>query len=142
MQFDKKIDKILETLNQSGIAYDQQRSNNKNSYKYTPHDGSPSYSKYGIPTVKAAKVQGQPFMPNGLSDEEKTHKDETEILIPGFGRMLAYQLEDKIYEYIDRMKKTADREGYGGFDTLTSNLRLFAKTLYQYKEQGKHIYKG
>jgi hypothetical protein len=80
MQFDEKIDKILEGLNQSGIAYDQQRSNNKNSYKYTPNQGKHSYKKYGLPTVSAAKVQGQGFVPNGISDEEHNNKKKKKKL--------------------------------------------------------------
>jgi hypothetical protein len=74
MQFEEKIKNILEKLNQSGIAFDQQMSNNKNSYKFTPKDGKPSYRKYGLPTVYSAKIQGQPFTPNGISDEEQKKK--------------------------------------------------------------------
>ena len=67
MHFDEKIEKISEGLNQHGIAYDQQRSNNKNSYKYTPNDSKNSFKKYGLPTIKAAKVNGAPFQSNGIS---------------------------------------------------------------------------
>lgn len=142
MVYDKKVEKLLEGLNQSAIAYDQQRSNNKNSYKYTPNQSKQSYQRYGVPTTTAAKVNGAPFTSNGISDEEKKGRDETELLVFGYGRLLAYQLEDKINQYIDRMKELAAAGRFGGFETLTNNLKHFTKTLDEYQEEGKHVYKG
>lgn len=74
MKFESKISEILEGLNQSAIAYDQQRSNNKNANKYTPKSSKQSYRRFSLPTVYAAKVKGQPFVPNGISDEENKKK--------------------------------------------------------------------
>ena len=74
MKFDKKITEILEGLNQSAIAYMQQRDSNQNSYKYTAKQSKQSYRKYGTPTVYAAKVNGAPFSGPGISDEENKKK--------------------------------------------------------------------
>ena len=82
MSDQNKIYNLYESLNQSAIAVDQQR---KDSYKYAPKQGKQSYLKYGIPTTTAAKVNGSPFIPDGLSDEE--------VLIKGFGKMEKNQVD-------------------------------------------------
>ena len=77
MTFDDKINKIFERLNQSAIAYDQQRSGNRNYGKYRPKDAALniSYQKGNLPTVQASKM-GAPYSPNAgpVSDEEKKQK--------------------------------------------------------------------
>ena len=122
MHFDEKIEKISERLNQYGIAYDQQRSNDKNSYKYTPMSNKNSYKKYGLPTVKAAKVKGAPFQPNGISSDE-------EIVIKGFGvidRSQAEKLLDDIKQDIHELVK---RNVTGAI--LKSKLDLYASIIQQ-----------
>jgi hypothetical protein len=102
MDDQSKIYNLYEqTLNQSAIAYMQQRNADKNYGKYTPAEGKPSYKRYGVPTVSAAKVKGAPFTPNGISDEE--------IIIKGFGVINSSQadklldrLKDDIHDLINR----------------------------------------
>jgi len=98
---DKIFNLYEQSLNQSGIASIQQRNNDKNYGKYTPAQGKPSYQRYGVPTVSAAKVKGAPYVPNGISDEE--------MLIKGFGvidssqaNKLLERLKDDIHDLINR----------------------------------------
>ena len=102
MSDQSKIYNLYEqNLNQSAIAYMQQRNNDKNYGKYNPAQGKPSYQRYGVPTVSAAKVKGAPFVPNGMSDEE--------MLIKGFGvidssqaNKLLERLKEDIHDLINR----------------------------------------
>jgi len=77
MTFDEKINKIFEGLNQSAIAYDQQKTGNRNYVKYRPKDAplNISYQKGNLPTVQASKM-GAPYSTNvgPISDEEKEKK--------------------------------------------------------------------
>lgn len=82
-----------QNLNQSGIANMQQRNNDRNYGKYTPGEGKPSYQKYNVPTVSAAKVKGAPFVANGISDEE--------MIIKGYGVIDSSQAG----KLLDRLKK-------------------------------------
>ncbi len=94
-----KIYNLYESLNQSAIAYDQQRGPNKD--KYLPKDSKQSYRKYGIPTTSSVKVNGAPFTSNGISDEE--------VLVKGFGMVNRSQItflldgvKDDIFELLDK----------------------------------------
>ena len=73
MQFDKKIEKILEGLNQHAIGVMQQRNNDKNYGKYTPAQSKNSFHKGNLPTVQASKFNGM-FHSNGIGDEEVIKK--------------------------------------------------------------------
>ena len=75
MVFTKKIKEILEGLNQSGIAYDQQRGPNYGKYRPKDARNNISYTKGLIPTVQASKPgMVQPSL--GIPDEEKKPKNK------------------------------------------------------------------
>ena len=98
---DKIFNLYEQNLNQSGIAYMQQRNANRN-LKYIPQQGKPSYNRYGVPTTSAAKVKGAPYVANGISGDE-------EMLIKGYGVIDSEQalgmlnrLKSDIHKLIDK----------------------------------------
>jgi hypothetical protein len=134
----KSFINLYESLNQSAIAVDQQR--DRKNLKYTPSQSKVSYMKGNIPTAYPEKV-GIVATSRGISDEEK-EKDLTEILIPGYGRLLAHQLERKIKEYVNEINQAYENKRYGSLPYLTGNLKHFAKTYNEYLEDGKHVWTG
>jgi len=125
MSDQSKIYNLYEqNLNQSAIAYMQQRNADKNYGKYTPSQGKPSYQRYGVPTVSAAKVKGAPYMPNGLSDEE--------ILIKGYGVIDSSQAG----KFLERLKKDINdlinRNVTGAI--LKSKIDLYTSIIKQIEE--------
>tara|TARA_A100000171_G_C2017023_1_gene89225 strand:- start:98 stop:481 length:384 start_codon:yes stop_codon:yes gene_type:complete len=125
MSDQSKIYNLYEqNLNQSGIAYMQQRNADKNYGKYTPSQGKPSYQRYGVPTVSAAKVKGAPYVPNGLSDEE--------ILIKGYGVIDSSQAG----KFLERLKKDINdlinRNVTGAI--LKSKIDLYTSIIKQIEE--------
>ena len=125
MSDQSKIYNLYEqNLNQSGIAYMQQRNADKNYGKYTPSQGKPSYQRYGVPTVSAAKVKGAPYVPNGLSDEE--------ILIKGYGVIDSSQAD----KFLERLKKDINdlinRNVTGAI--LKSKIDLYTSIIKQIEE--------
>ena len=121
---DKIFNLYEQNLNQSAIAYMQQRNADKNYGKYTPSQGKPSYQRYGVPTVSAAKVKGAPYMPNGLSDEE--------ILIKGYGVIDSSQAG----KFLERLKKDINdlinRNVTGAI--LKSKIDLYTSIIKQIEE--------
>jgi hypothetical protein len=115
-----------QNLNQSGIANMQQRNNDRNYGKYTPGEGKPSYQKYNVPTVSAAKVKGAPYVPNGISDEE--------IEIKGYGMIDSEQAGKFLESLKTDIHDLVDRNVTGL--VLKSKIDIYMSVIGQMKEKG------
>lgn len=123
MSEQSKIYSLYESMNQSGIAYDQQR--NKNSYKYTPAQGKPSFTKDAIPTVSSVKMKGAAYTPNGISDEET-------VYVPGYAKMRPEQLKESIKKYIFEINEALKSGKYEKISNMADILNLFSTTYSKY----------
>lgn len=124
MSDQNKIYNLYEGLNQSAIAYDQQR--NKQSYKYTPKQSSVSYNKYDLPTTSSVKANGPGFVANGISDEE--------ILIKGFGSMRADQVDGMLDNVKADILNLIDRNATGNI--LLAKIDLYTSLVKALDNEG------
>jgi hypothetical protein len=119
MSEQSKIFNLYESMNQSGVAYDQQR--NKNSYKYTPVQGKPSFTKDAIPTVSSVKMQGAAYTPNGISDEE--------VHIKGYGTLESRQVEKLLSDIKSDIHELIEKNVTGAI--LKSKIDLYTSLIQQ-----------
>ena len=110
----KNFTDLFESLNQSALAYDQQK--DRKNLKYTPDESKTGYAKGNIPTVYAQKT-GVPYMPKGISDQEdkktygyiydseqsKVTPENPEIIVVGLYRTDLVHLQENIKNDLEEM---------------------------------------
>ena len=115
----KNFTDLFESLNQSAIAYDQQK--DRKNLKYIPDESKTGYAKGNIPTAYAQKT-GVPYVPLGISDQEdkktygyiydseqsKKTPENPEIVVVGLYRTDLVHLQENIKNDLKEMVDAID----------------------------------
>jgi len=114
---------IYESLNQSGIAYDQQQSKGN---KYRPQVGKGNYNQFsGLNTSLKTNAGAMPSF-GGISDEE-IEGDEDTIEVKGYGVMTIQQLKQLIERRSNEISQSI-ADGNLDVGNKADILKLFADT--------------
>jgi hypothetical protein len=114
---------IYESLNQSGIAYDQQQSKGN---KYRPQVGKGNYNQFsGLNTSLKTNAGAMPSF-GGISDEE-IGSDEDTIEVKGYGVMTIQQLKQLIERRSNEISQSI-ADGNLDVGNKADILKLFADT--------------
>ena len=114
---------IYESLNQSGIAYDQQQSKGN---KYRPQVGKGNYNQFsGLNTSLKTNAGAMPSF-GGISDEE-IEGDEDTIEVKGYGVMTIQQLKQLIERRSNEISQSI-ADGNLNVGNKADILKLFADT--------------
>lgn len=114
---------IYESLNQSGIAYDQQQSKGN---KYRPQVGKGNYNQFsGLNTSLKTNAGAMPSF-GGISDEE-IGSDEDTIEVKGYGVMTIQQLKQLIEGRSNEISQSI-ADGNLDVGNKADILKLFADT--------------
>jgi len=114
---------IYESLNQSGIAYDQQQSKGN---KYRPQVGKGNYNQFsGLNTSLKTNAAAMPSF-GGISDEE-IEGDEDTIEVKGYGVMTIQQLKQLIERRSNEISQSI-ADGNLDVGNKADILKLFADT--------------
>jgi len=115
---------IYESLNQSGIAYDQQQNTGT---KYRPQIGKGNYNQFsGLNTSLKTNAGAMPSFPSNISDEE-IEGDEDMIEVKGYGVMTVQQLKQLIERRSNEISKSI-ADGNLNVGNKADILKLFADT--------------
>ena len=114
---------IYESLNQSGIAYDQQQSKGD---KFRPQVGKGNYNQFsGLNTSLKTNAAAMPSF-GGISDEE-IEGDEGTIEVKGYGVMTIQQLKQLIERRSNEISQSI-ADGNLDVGNKADILKLFADT--------------
>jgi len=114
---------IYESLNQSGIAYDQQQSKGD---KFRPQVGKGNYNQFsGLNTSLKTNAGAMPSF-GGISDEE-IEGDEDTIEVKGYGVMTIQQLKQLIERRSNEISQSI-ADGNLDVGNKADILKLFADT--------------
>ena len=114
---------IYESLNQSGIAYDQQQSKGD---KFRPQVGKGNYNQFsGLSTSLKTNAGAMPSF-GGISDEE-IEGDEDTIEVKGYGVMTIQQLKQLIERRSNEISQSI-ADGNLDVGNKADILKLFADT--------------